>query len=270
MKLKLIHPPDRTSPTGSVLVILLITLYTLRYYISYRSAIWILAVIAVLTATALLLRADTAVHSGLLGLLILIVSTIPALMDLWPLSAVLAIGVYGGIILPSRRLRASAGWARTGRLNRGDVLLGAVFAVVAGLGLLGWILLASPDLSDLVATVPKVSVGLLILFGLLFASLNAFAEEVLYRGVFMYALEASLGSQAAALIIQAIFFGLLHIQGFPRGISGMVLAGVFGLMLGYLRLRTRGMLAPWITHAAVNGMMYLLLVYQAQLAPSGV
>jgi len=104
----------------------------------------------------------------------------------------------------------------------------------------GWIEITDPDLSDLIATVPDAPVGILALFGLLFAVVNSFFEEVLYRGVFMYALEAAFGSPAVALILQAVFFGLLHVQGFPRGVSGMVLAGVFGLALGYLRIRSRG------------------------------
>lgn len=76
----------------------------------------------------------------------------------------------------------------------------------------------------------------------------------------MNALEATLHSPRAALLLQAAVFGLIHVRGFPSGASGMVLAGIIGLGFGILRQRTRGILAPWLAHAIINALMYAYLV----------
>ncbi|NVN89833.1 MAG: hypothetical protein HXX11_04450 [Desulfuromonadales bacterium] len=47
----------------------------------------------------------------------------------------------------------------------------------------------------------------------------------------MAALDRSLGSGVASLFLQAAAFGTLHINGFPRGWIGVVLASVFGLLM---------------------------------------
>ena len=39
----------------------------------------------------------------------------------------------------------------------------------------------------------------------------------------------------------------------------MLLAGAVGLVLGLLRLKTRGLLAPWLMYAVANGLMYVYL-----------
>ena len=85
-----IQPPERTSSTGAVLVVVLISLFTLVFHLP-DIAVWLLAAVALLTATAILLRLAPAIHSGLLGLLVLIVATFPVMRDLWPLSALLAV-----------------------------------------------------------------------------------------------------------------------------------------------------------------------------------
>jgi membrane protease YdiL (CAAX protease family) len=40
----------------------------------------------------------------------------------------------------------------------------------------------------------------------------------------------------------------------------MVVAGLIGLGFGYLRIKTKGMLAPWLAHAFVNALMYGYIV----------
>jgi hypothetical protein len=84
--------------------------------------------------------------------------------------------------------------------------------------------------------------------GLIFAMLNAAVEEAAYRGVFLHALDRSLGPGFAALLLQAAAFGAIHIRGFPRGWLGVGLASIFGLFMGVIRRRAGGMFAPWIAH----------------------
>jgi CAAX protease family protein len=96
--------------------------------------------------------------------------------------------------------------------------------------------------------------------GAIFALVNAGAEEAAFRGVLMDALTSAVGI-AGAVVIQAIAFGLVHYpHGLPNGTWGAILSGVYGLMLGLLRLRAGGMLAPWIAHVAADLTIFVLLL----------
>jgi membrane protease YdiL (CAAX protease family) len=66
------------------------------------------------------------------------------------------------------------------------------------------------------------------------------------------ALRAGIERVGVVLALQALAFGLLHIQGFPRGWSGVLLATVYGAMMGELRRRTGGLLLPWAVHVGAD------------------
>ena len=72
------------------------------------------------------------------------------------------------------------------------------------------------------------------------------------------------GAPAAAIVgIQALSFGVAHIQGFPRGALGVALAAVYGLLLGVLRLRAGGLLAPVLAHIGADAVIYALILATA-------
>ena len=59
-----------------------------------------------------------------------------------------------------------------------------------------------------------------------------------------------------ALVLQAMAFAALHFQtGFPRGMVGVGLTFVYGMVLGELRRRADGLMAPFITHV-LTGLGY--------------
>jgi CAAX protease family protein len=84
--------------------------------------------------------------------------------------------------------------------------------------------------------------------GLIFSMVNAAVEEDAYRGMLMHGLDSALGRGPAALVLQALAFGALHVQGCPRGALGFGLASIFGLLRGIIRRRSDGMFAPWLAH----------------------
>jgi membrane protease YdiL (CAAX protease family) len=90
--------------------------------------------------------------------------------------------------------------------------------------------------------------------------LNAVGEECVFRGMLLDALRTSMSS-TTAVVVQAMAFGLIHFRGFPSGWVGVALAAVYGLMLGALRLRAGGMLAPVLTHVfadlTIMGIIFL-------------
>jgi uncharacterized protein len=164
---------------------------------------------------------------------------------------ILALGLlgYAGVVRGVPWLRGTATWARWGSFDAGVCLLSLGAWLLAAVALLSWYLLLHPNIADIVkAYVPSLPLGLLIAGGLIFAMLNAAVEEAAYRGVFLHALDRSLGPGFAALLLQAVAFGAIHIRGFPRGWLGVGLACIFGLFMGVIRRRGGGMFAPWIAH----------------------
>ena len=181
------------------------------------------------------------------------------------LPVILALGLlgYAGVVRGVPWLRGTATWARWGSFDAGVCLLSVGAWLLAAVALLSWYLLLHPNIADIVkAYVPSLPLGLLIAGGLIFAMLNAAVEEAAYRGVFLHALDRSLGPGFAALLLQAVAFGAIHIRGFPRGWLGVGLACIFGLFMGVIRRRGGGMFAPWIAHVftdvVIAGIVLLL------------
>ena len=178
---------------------------------------------------------------------------------------ILALGLlgYAGVVRGVPWLRGTATWARWGSFDAGVCLLSVGAWLLAAVALLSWYLLLHPNIADIVkAYVPPLPLGLLIAGGLIFAMLNAAVEEATYRGVFLHALDRSLGPGFAALLLQAVAFGAIHIRGFPRGWLGAGLACIFGLFMGVIRRRGGGMFAPWVAHVftdvVIAGIVLLL------------
>jgi hypothetical protein len=151
------------------------------------------------------------------------------------------------------RLQGAQAWLRWGRFGRTVAAPCVALASGAGVGLVLWHVLAKPDLHDLFDRfVPKVGLPALILGGLLFSMVNAAVEEIAYRGILFDALRDVGLPIALAIGLQAAAFGTIHIAGFPRGWSGVGLATAYGAVLGAIRLRAGGMLAPWVAHVLTD------------------
>jgi len=86
--------------------------------------------------------------------------------------------------------------------------------------------------------IPNWSLWLLVPAALVFSVVNAAVEEAAYRGVVLDALDKARITARAALVLQAVAFAALHFRaGFPRGLVGVGLTFVYGLVLGELRRR---------------------------------
>jgi membrane protease YdiL (CAAX protease family) len=240
-------------------VLLLLGLYTAAIHTPSALGIPLLLTMAAVTLIAPLLGSVPGFHVGLMGTMNLACILVPPLAAAWPLSGAVAVGIYVGIVSSARRLRRSAGWEGWNPPRGSNLVWTGVVGLVGCFLIMGWVWVARPDLSGQMASIPQASLFALVLSGLLFALLNSFAEEAVFRGVFLPALNATLGSREMALVLQAAVFGLMHVGGLPSGPSGMVIAGVMGLAFGELRLRTGGILAPWLAHAVVNLFMILFL-----------
>ena len=141
---------------------------------------------------------------------------------------------------------------RPGKL-RGNYLAAILVAVlsIAGLGL--WLYFFGPDLSAQRSLLPNWQPAFIVLAILAFALFNAGMEELIYRGVVQGSLSATWKSPALIISAQAAAFAAAHFQGgVPSGWSGLVLAFIYGSLMGWLRFRSGGLLAPYAAHVLTN------------------
>lgn len=98
---------------------------------------------------------------------------------------------------------------------------------------------------------------------LLFALMNAFGEEMVYRAAPLSQLVPVI-SQGHANWITAVWFGLGHFYGgFPSGPLGAAQAALVGLLFGKAMLATRGIVLPVLLHMLVDTIIYLFVAMAA-------
>src|SRR5690606_31881966 len=100
---------------------------------------------------------------------------------------------------------------------------GSEIGVYISIGILIYLLSANgvPSLGGLrqvVRSLPAI---------IIFAVINAFYEELVYRASFLSVLESVVG-QKHALAISTLYFGIGHYYGAPAGIIGIIMASFLG------------------------------------------
>jgi membrane protease YdiL (CAAX protease family) len=185
----------------------------------------------------------------------------PALSK-WPLYKVTPLIVYGVVVGMSPHLRKSVLWIRPGRLGVDIWVLVALLALISSGAPMAWRAVGRPDLGPCRANIPAMPLWLLPFAGVAFALINSAVEEAIFRGILLQALDSAVGAGIISLVIQAVFFGWMHYSevGCPKGLSGVAMAAVYGLLLGFLRYRSRGMLAPWLAHAGTDIAVFIIVV----------
>jgi membrane protease YdiL (CAAX protease family) len=102
----------------------------------------------------------------------------------------------------------------------------------------------------------------LVFVGIAIAAVNAGAEEFVYRGLVMQSLDEGIGAGWSSLILQAVAFGTFHFNSTEPGLTGIAGAALFGLLLGWLRRSSRGMLAPYVAHISVDLLIWTIGLVQ--------
>lgn len=192
-----------------------------------------------------------------LFVLLTIICRLDILMLVWPLPLLIPSLLY--VVGKTRIGVRPAMWIKAGRLNGTAVYWAALGAACSIGGLYAWSTIVEPDVSRFLQALPQYPKTVLLACGALYYVLNAAAEELVFRGILFEELRSSKINTALLVVLQAIAFGLWHRYGIPGGVSGMALATGYGLIQGIIRVKTGGLLAPWVSHIAADFTILALL-----------
>lgn len=169
------------------------------------------------------------------------------------------------LVLPLASARKTLTWLKLGSLDRVSWIL----ILITGFGSMAALILWALWTDNLglgvrmVQSMAACPLWLLVVFSVpLFALANAFMEEAICRGMVQEAAARTFGNPAVVLVLQSTVFAALHFQaGFPNGIAGYLMVFVYGIMLGILRMRSKGLLAPWLAHVIADLTIGYFLLY---------
>jgi membrane protease YdiL (CAAX protease family) len=200
-----------------------------------------------------------AIHGGVFLATLAFPILLPAWRQ-WPWLWLVPLAAYLTLVALLSPLRRTFSWFRLGRCDLVTSVAAIAIVVLSSCVLVLYDVVFNPDLRSLGAALPVQALGGVLMAGLVFAVLNATLEELVFRGVLLDALEAQWGPLVAVLLTAAVF-GLGHLSGYPPGPSGAVLAGLYGVLLGWLRVRTGGLLLPIMAHIVADAAIYGIVVH---------
>lgn len=157
-------------------------------------------------------------------------------------------------------------WPRLGLAALGYTVLAYLVAAsttVVATRVLGWPSIDISRVADLHGNVPAL-LGMLAISW----STAAFGEELLFRGFLQTRIErllgAGRGAAVAAALLQGLVFGIGHAY---QGLTGVLVTGALGVLLGLLYLRGRNLWPLIIAHGLIDSLSMFALY--AGLRPPG-
>lgn len=139
-----------------------------------------------------------------------------------------------------------------------NILISFLFAVISIAALSVWFI--SNGSNPYAKNIPEAPTVLLILMGVGFAAINAVYEEGIFRSILFSYFSKKVGF-ISALVLQSLWFSFIHYQtGFPSGSTGILMTFIFGIMMGYLVYKTRGIMIPIVVHFVADMSIFLLVL----------
>jgi uncharacterized protein len=183
-------------------------------------------------------------------------TVLPWQISWWPIPGVVGLCVYFAAHARARRLPSGPpAVLRCGRIGARQCLYVLGLVLTSAIALLVFEHFFPPQVGPEAGFLLALAPGPLVAVGLAFAMVNAFVEEALFRGVIMHHLQGTLGTWLA-VGLQALLFGMLHLDGYPYGPLGVVMAGAYGVLLGLLRVHSGGLLACWLAHVCADVVIF--------------
>jgi membrane protease YdiL (CAAX protease family) len=210
------------------------------------------------------LKRAGAVHGGLF-LVALGAGLLVAPPLTWPWYLLLPLLAYGCIVLLFSPLRRTATVISIGRVSGPPLLCAIILSVATTVALTAFHSWVRPDVTELAGRIPIAAFGNLPLAAICFSILNATLEELVFRGVLWEAI-AEEWNNGVALVATSVFFGVGHLHGYPPGVVGAVLAGMYGIALGLLRWWTGGLGLAIASHVCADATIFTLLWWSGAFA----
>jgi uncharacterized protein len=196
------------------------------------------------------------IHGALIIALLVATGLIPALHK-WPLFWIAALASYLLVVWMMSPLRTTFHCWQIGKATPAALLAAVVIAVVSCATLFVFQRFSSPNLRPLAATLPVGALGIAAT-GIAFSILNAVFEEIVFRGILFDSIAP--WGRSNTIFLTSALFGLGHLHGYPPGLVGAILAGVFGAALCGLRLLTGGLGMSIATHVTADATIFILMV----------
>lgn len=245
------------------LMVLLVVLLGLcqTYPLPAAIQLWVPRLILLMLPFSIASRSNYAIHLNVLLVCYYLMRFFPR-FPLYPFSDLTFLLLYFYVVILTPSLRGSVGWTRTGKFDAAVWSLVAITVVVPIIALILWVHFLSPNLGRYSDMVPQFPFWTIALYAVANAAFNAALEETIWRGVILEALDSGFGPGIWPLLIQAISFAAAHYRaGFPNGIVGSAMAFIFGMMLGVIRRKSRGILGSWLAHTCVDAAIFTMIVH---------
>ena len=181
---------------------------------------------------------------------------LPVLSQVPAIGMMLIVSLSFLIIYPIKPAQVWTSWARVGEIKLLTILAIVGIGIISSFALIFWArstdnLGIALKMVEGIRYYPKVIMVLLVIP--CFAILNALVEEIVYRGVLQEALTEGFKNMYLIVVLQASAFAAFHFAGgFPNGVSGYLLTLLYGSVLGYLRLATKGLMSPVLCHIVAD------------------
>lgn len=204
-------------------------------------------------------RRDWSAMHGVAFVALTIAAFFIPVFRIWPLLWLVPLAAYGALVAAVPPLRATFGPWRFGRISTPTVMAMLIIVVGSCSVLVAFQLFKHPDLRAYRDLLPIATLGGGVMGCLLFSILNALLEELIFRGVLFDAVESQWGVWVAVAATAGLF-GYGHMRGYPPGPLGALLAGIYGLCLGWLRVFSGGLGLPVIAHIAADATIFAIVV----------
>lgn len=250
----------RSLSSGSAIITLMIGVISVFQFMPTK-LIWALLLLLLFLILAIILRSMAAIHTTLFGFLLVLIPVTLRVFHLWPLRLLVPLAAYHAVVFLFPKLRRSYCGFQPGCISKDVLVFMLITIVVSTLALIAWYRLIMPDSSIYLRQLVDMPLLAIAVAGLGFAVLNAVMEELAFRGIIMHGISGVFDSFAIANFLQAIAFGFFHyLAGFPNGIIGVSMTFVYGVVLGFIRDRSNGMVAPITTHIFADLVIFLVLI----------
>lgn len=238
----------------------LIAIVAALHFVGPHAAPWTFGIYLCCLLLAVALGLSWVVHAALLAVLISALALAPGLRDsvgsLPVVPLLIPLLLSSALVATRISTRRTLSWMRMGSVDRGSWCLVGLVGLVSAGALIAWAgwtdnLGMADQMAEDLANIPFLA---LVIVGIpMFAIANAVTEEAIFRGVLQTAIAESSSRATTTIALQAAGFAAIHYEmGFPNGPIGYAMVFIYGLALGFLRMRTDGLLAPIAAHIVAD------------------